>query len=291
MNKKLDFLLVGFCKSGTSSLDAALRQDRRIMLSETKETQYISNHEKLDMDNFWNIHYPCYRKNKCIGGIEPTYCFHAKKVREVFGGDIKLVFMMRNPIKAHFSQFKMRLRGEGNLTIDKLYKKYSANQLSQMYEYYVRNWTEDSNCIKDDFLYDKWIKEYLKYYDIKQMHFIIFEDFILDPQRVINELQNFLGLEPRRINIIEKKNFDVGISKNLPCRLINKRVSIWVNRWRNYPCLRSIFIKLRRICYQHTLVQNNEPMNNRTEDILRGHYKNTIFNIEGLLQRDLKQVW
>lgn len=40
MNKKLVFLLVGFCKSGTSSLDAALRQDRRIMLSDFYDEKF-----------------------------------------------------------------------------------------------------------------------------------------------------------------------------------------------------------------------------------------------------------
>lgn len=43
MIKKLDSLLVGFEKSGTTSVDAILRQDRRILLSNVKETKFIKN--------------------------------------------------------------------------------------------------------------------------------------------------------------------------------------------------------------------------------------------------------
>lgn len=290
--KKLDFLLVGFCKSGTSSFDTALRQDIRIMLSAIKETQYLSNHEKLSIDNFWKINYPQYRKNKCIGGIEPTYCFHAQKVKETFGGDIKLIFMMRNPIKANFSQFKMRLRGQGNKNIDKLYRKYSADQLPQMYEYYVRNWViKDQSYWRDDFLYDRWIKEYLKYFKLEQMHFILFEDFIANPQKVINETQEFLGLQPRKIYFFKRSNMDQGISKNLFCRLINKNISIWMNKCNSYPCIMKAFFNLRNICYKHTLISSDMTMNSKTEDLLKKHYQDTKRYVESLLQRDLSQVW
>ena len=289
--KQLDFLLVGFCKSGTSSFDVVLRQDKRIMLSEIKETQYISNHGNMDIDRFWNIYYPNYKKNKCIGGREQTYCFHAKKIKETFGGNIKLIFMMRNPVKANYSQFKMRLRGQGNSEIDKLYRKYSADNLPEMYEHYVNALIKDKRNLRDDFQYDKWIKEYLKYFRLEQMHFILFEDFIAEPQRVINETQEFLGLTPRRIGGVKKENSDSGISKNMICRLINKRISLWVNKWNNYPRIRNKLINLRNKIYQYTLVVNNKSMNRKTEEILKDHYSHTIMYIEKILHRDLSNLW
>ena len=290
--KKLDFLLVGFCKSGTSSFDALLRQDRRILLSETKETQYISNHSEMKMDNFWNIFYPNYKRNKCIGGIEPTYCFSARKVAEKFGRDIKLIFMMRNPVKAHYSQFKMRTRGEGNVKIDEIYRKYSADQLPQMYEEYVRRFIkEDKAQIRDDFLYDRWIKEYLKYFKLEQMYFILFEDFIENPQTVMDGVYKFLGLKPQKTGAIRQVNSDLGISKDRISRLINKRVSIWMKRWNHCTTIREAFLGLRNKCYKYTLILNDAPMSDKAEYMLSVHYRNTIQNMERLLKRDLSQIW
>lgn len=289
--KKMDFLLVGFVKTGTSSLDAMLRQDMRIMLPLGKETQYISNHRNMGLDKFWRTYYPKYRKNKCIGAIEPTYCLHAKAVYEIFGGDIKLIFMMRNPIQAHFSKFKMKTREIGNSTIDMLYRKYSADQLPEMYEHYVQSFVKDNQLqCKDDFLYERWINEYLKYYKLDQMHFILFEDFISEPQTVINGLKDFLGIKQQKINRVMIVNADFGISKNWICRMINKRVNYCLNKCNNL-FLKGMFYKLQNKCYTFTLVENKASMSKKTENILRKHYEDTVQSIEKLLQRDLSQVW
>ena len=291
MKKQLDFLLVGFVKSGTSTLDAILRQDRRILLPLIKETQYISNHREMSLEDYWQMYYPEYRKYKCKGAIEPTYCCCAKEVYETFGGDLKIIFMMRNPVMANYSQFKMGTRGMGNPDIDMLYKRYSSGSFPKMYEHYVRKlWVEKEKHNDDVFQYDKWVKEYLKYYAPEQMHFILFEDFVSDPQKVMNKLLRFLCLEPRNFRTDLRMNEDTGISKNCVCRLINKGMSKCVNNCK-IPFLKQELNKLRFKCYSVTLDKSNYKMTKKTEYMLAKYYKETVCNMESLLRRNLKNSW
>lgn len=129
--------------------------------------------------------------------MEPSYCFEAKQVADIFERELKLIFMMRNPVLANYSKFKMMLRGQGDSEIDRLYRKYTADELPQMYDVYIRRWLNSAqNDADDDFLYDKWIDDYLRYYDKEQMMFILFEDFIADPQKTIRNIEEFLGFTP-----------------------------------------------------------------------------------------------
>ena len=295
MIKKLDFLLVGFEKSGTTSVDAILRQDRRILLSNVKETKFIKNKgggQNGNLNKFWDTYYPKTWKNKCAGGMEPSYCFEAKQVADIFGRELKLIFMMRNPVLANYSKFKMMLRGQGDSEIDRLYRKYTADELPQMYDVYIRRWLNSAqNDADDDFLYDKWIDDYLRYYDKEQMMFILFEDFIADPQKTIRNIEEFLGFTPRNLNCEIRENKDKGISKNFTCRTINKTTSTLYNRWNGDVRIKSLLGRLRETCYPYTLVQNKAKMDDKTEKRLRNHYKTTISYVEQLLERDLKGIW
>lgn len=203
--RQMDFLLVGFVKSGTTTLDSILRQDKRIVLPcGTKETHLLDWYDRDGaMDFFWSNYYPDHRGIKKAGGIEPCYSKNPRLCQQIFGKSVKLLFMMRNPIKADYSLFKMGLKWCGSRKLNRWLKIYPADQLSKLYHHYTvyrLRHLEMEDIIGDEFRYEKWIKEYLNYYDKEQMKFILFEDFLANSENVVREIEEFIGLESRNLN-------------------------------------------------------------------------------------------
>ena len=142
-------------------------------------------------------YYPDYLNSKCIGSIEPSYISKAKEVYEYFGKDVKLIFMLRNPIKATNSMFRMRLRRVPNKYYVNLYKKY--NNLDDMFNDFIENQIKIKKC--KDFFYDDTINEYLKYFKKEQMKFIVMEDFFKNPNKYMKEISKFLNIKNIKLKI------------------------------------------------------------------------------------------
>lgn len=294
---KMDFLLVGFVKAGTTSLDNILRQDRRIYLPQgVKETHFFDwSARENALESLWSLYYPRIRKNKLVGGIEPCYIRNAEQVYEIFGKDVKLLFMMRNPIEADFSLFKMGLKWGGTLQQIKWYKKYKAKQIAEMYHQYtmfrLKNPTQE-NLIRDEFRYEKWIKEYLQYYDLSQMKFILFEEFVEHAEQVVREVECFLGLKDKALKTDICSNEGGEISRNYLCARLNYELSHKMKQ-QEYKSAkkRQKISNIEEKLFKFTLVKSSERMLKETENVLGKYYNPTRTYIESLLNRNLSSVW
>lgn len=296
---KMDFLLVGFVKAGTSSLDSILRQDRRILLSKVKETHFLSGGgavNKGTIEMFWSVYYPKVRKNSLVGGIEPTYSSGAEKVYKVFGPDVKLIFMMRNPVQADWSLFKMGLRAGGTRKLVNWYRKYKISQIGEMYHKYTMYRIKNPHVedyIMDTFRYEKWIKEYLEYYSLESMKFILFEDFIKDAEKTVSEVEEFIGLKARKTNCNIYENEGHKVTRNYFCAEINFITKKMVRLAEDHMRRENLgwLFKLRQKLIEITSVEVENNMQGGTECILKEYYKPTKQYIEQLLSRDLSSVW
>lgn len=297
--RQIDFLLVGFVKSGTTTLDGILRQDKRIVLPYgTKETHFLDWCGRDGaLDFFWSNYYPEKRVTKIAGGIEPCYSRNAELCSQIFGKNVKLLFMMRNPIKADYSLFTMGLKWGGSKKLNCWLKKYSADQLPELYHHYTvwrLKHLEAEDVIRDEFCYEKWIQEYSRYYNRDQMKFILFEDFISDPENVVREIEEFIGLESRKLNCRLHKNEGGGVINR---NYLSANINYLLTEMRRVMELRGDLENRRRLgivqekLLRFTLVQNNEKMLKKTEKALERYYKPTKDYVEQLLNRDLSEIW
>lgn len=294
---KMDFLLVGFVKAGTTSLDNILRQDRRIYLPHgAKETHFfdwIDRENALDL--FWSLYYPRVQKNKIVGGIEPCYIRNAKQVLETFGKDVKILFMMRNPIEADFSLFKMGLKWGGSLQQIKWYKKYKADHVAEMYHKYtmfrLKN-PDKEDEIRDEFRYEKWIKEYLQCYDLTQIKFVLFEDFVNSSEQTVREIERFIGLKDRTLNFDVCINEGGQISRNYFCARLNHEMSIKGKQqeYENVKKRQKISLIEEKL-FKFTLIKSNAKMLKETEQLLKRYYTPTKKYVENLLNRNMSNIW
>jgi hypothetical protein len=112
-----------------------------------------------------------------------------------YSKNLKIIFILRNPIEKTYSHYEMRLR---------------AGRASKN----VKDEISIGSKIIDTGLYYKHIKKYNKYFDSKNIRVELFSDLKIEPEFVIDDVLKFLrvdtGLEPSNLEI------KYGRSKSLP---------------------------------------------------------------------------
>ena len=202
-----NFLCVGAQKSGTTTLHDILIQHPDIYLPELKETKFFVN------NTFYNKGIGFYKKKffsrwngeKAVGEVDPDYMYFdyvPERIYKTLGKDLKLIFLLRNPVDRAYSNYLMTLR--------RGYEKYSFEKAIDLEQKRIKK----SNFYKLHFsyidrgYYYKQIKRYLKFFPKENMFFVIFEtDFLRERKRTIRKLLKFLNVpDDVELNLNVKSN-------------------------------------------------------------------------------------
>lgn len=282
---KMDFLLVGFMKCGTSSLQRDLLCNPKIYLPSEKETFFIHNLRSENAYERFRKSYPEDKLNeKVVGGIEPTYSRFAKEVYEYFGADLKILMCVRNPIEAVYSFFLMDMRNALGKTIYYL-SKY-GNITPEVFE----EWLEEN---KAGYVYIRFIKEYLKFYSKEQIRIIIFEELCQNPNKEMKEIQEFIGVAQKDIleyNAISHVNEGFGIPKNLACAYINRNITQLFYEGLD-PDLWMEILRIQNEIFEITNEKHIKIMTDSMYKKLFEFYKESIEELELFLGKSLNGLW
>lgn len=291
-NVKLDFLCVGFTKCGTTSLYWALRKNKKIYMPREKEILYgkWKDHSLDAPDYFREMYFSGVSPKRKWGCIEPTYFRRAEFVYESFGNKPKILFMLRNPADATYSYFKMKMRRSDD-PIHRMYFKKYRKYSPKMFQEYMK---DDIFSGKDQrFSYDIWLKEYLKYYDKDSIKIIIFEEIIKEPERILREVQEFIGVKPKEDLVLPHTNSGKKVSKNYFCARVNGKLHKKSVQFKESGTekQRERFKKIRNFIWKYTLIDNDEKISYEDKKTLMEYYKNSIREVEKIAGRSLKGIW
>lgn len=291
-NVNLDFLCVGFTKCGTTSLYWALRKNKQLYMPREKESLYGKWKEQyLDApERFRELYFSGISKKRKWGCIEPTYYRRADFVYESFGTSPKIIFMLRNPADATYSYFKMMMRRSGD-PIHRMYFKKYRKYSPKMFQEYMN---DDIFSGKDQrFSYDIWLKEFLQYYNKDSIKLIFFEEIIKEPERILREVQEFIGVEPLDELELPHTNTGKQVSKNYFCARVNGKLhkkSMYYKE-NGTDRQRERFKKLRNFIWKFTLIDNDERIASVDKDSLMDFYKASISEVEKIAGRSLRGIW
>lgn len=291
-NVSLDFLCVGFTKCGTTSLYYALRKNKKIYMPREKESLYGKWKEHyLDApERFREMYFSGISKKRKWGCIEPTYFRRADFVYETFGNKPKLLFLLRNPADATYSYFKMMMRRSDD-AIHRMYFKKFKKYSPKMFQEYMK---DDIFSEKDKrFLYDIWLKEYLQYFDKGAIKIIFFEELIREPEKILREVQEFIGVKPIEDLTLPHSNTGKKVSKNYFCARVNgklHRKSLYYKE-NGTDRQRMRFRKLRDFIWKFTLIENDEKISEENRKVLMDYYKDSIQEVERIAERSLRGLW
>lgn len=282
----LDFLCAGFHKCATTSLHEALRLNKNIFLPQVKETFFSmsvteGSHEKFRQSypdvNGENLH-------AFVGGIEPAYPPFAASVYQYFGGDLKILFLVRNPVEALKSAFKMSMRGVGEWDL-LLIQKHGRICPELMQEYIEANYRR--------FIYIDFIRMYERFYPQSQIKIVLTEKLLQNTSKQMDEIQAFIGLpEEDRITYgdFPHENRGDSVFKSLG----GAYVSNALNRLRMSVNDALLYLQIEEI-RKKVLEITTEPFNfDEYEDIWKGTYglyEKSVTALEKRIGRSLKGIW
>tara|TARA_B100000214_G_C23955938_1_gene622836 strand:- start:1084 stop:1872 length:789 start_codon:yes stop_codon:yes gene_type:complete len=112
-NYKVGFIVIGAQKSGTTALDHYLRLHPDICMAYKKEVHYFDNNKYFlnnnpDYSKYHSFFNPNH-KHKILGESTPIYMYWNKAIQRIhaYNPYIKLIAILRNPIKRAFSHWNM----------------------------------------------------------------------------------------------------------------------------------------------------------------------------------------
>ncbi len=198
--RKPNFFIVGASKSGTTALYNYLREHSDIFLTEPKEPKFFGSDLPFKKERYGNkiekyLDLFCAAKNqKRVGEASTNYLYSimaAKEIKE-FSPNAKIIIMLRNPVDQMYSRHS-QLRSLGAENIQNFKKALNAEE--------KRKVTAKSDKNARLLLYRKiasyyeQVKRYINLFGQKNVHIIIFDDFVRDTAGVYKDVSRFLQID------------------------------------------------------------------------------------------------
>jgi len=175
----VDFMILGFMKSGTTTLNDYLSGNDDILMCKPKEPQFFSrNYEKgiRYYESLWEDESKiCGEASTCYSRW-PFYRDIPEKIA-LYNPKMKFIFVMRDPVERAYSHFRH------NVLTDGLDYKSFPDALSKSAE------------IRMTSMYMTQIEKFLKFFPREQLLLLDFGDLTQRPLLTINELELFIGVK------------------------------------------------------------------------------------------------
>ncbi len=217
---KPDFIVVGAMKAGSSTLSFHLGNHKNIAIPQ-KEVHFFNNELNYKRGVDWYLNTLLAVSNDStllIGEKTPTYSYLdtvPKKIHDAFP-DVKLIWVLRNPIKRAYSNYWHAYKsGFDLLSFEEAVKRESERVKESIYYGYL----ERSK-------YFDQIKRYLEFFSKEQMYFLLFEDLVQNPTEELNKIFNFLGIDEDGFELKDEVRNPTFIPRwNYPLHLARKLMS------------------------------------------------------------------
>lgn len=203
---RLDFLVLGAQKAGTTSLHDWLAQHSDIALPGIKETHFFSHEDRFKKGVNWYLSQfgSGNSENKLVGEVDPEYLFSSTAPERIkrFTDVNKFVVILRSPLDRAYSQYLMSVRrGVEELPFDKALADESSRIKSG------GDFELDHQSYVSRSLYYEQIQRYFSVFPNGEFFFIKFDDF-MDMKKghdLYIRLTEFIG-SSQDINFVNRAN-------------------------------------------------------------------------------------
>lgn len=189
--RKLDFLIGGAAKAGTTSLAKLLNQVEDVYCHGAgNELQFFGKDRYFSKGLDWYHSHFTDRTEKYLGEKSTTYLLHPDAAQRIhaYNPDVKLVFMLRNPVDRAYSQYKACIeKGTEYLSFERAIatedrRRKLGGFFANNYAYRIRG-----------YYYDQ-LKRFYDLFPEDQIRVFIFEEFKQQPEATLEALCDFLDI-------------------------------------------------------------------------------------------------
>lgn len=301
---KLDFVCIGAQKCGTTKLHDIFNNHDLVQLPKKKEAHFFEIDEfySKGIDYFFSKYNKDFVKNNEVkhGLFNPNLQLDEKYIKRIldFFPEIKIIFIMRNPVDRAFSHYKMsKLRGyETNSFVEAL--RLEKNRLTNPKKNHSGYKTKTIGHYEKNHFGYIYRGKYLnvlhflrKNLDKNNFKVILFEDLFSDLDKVVNEVCDFIDLPKFNYSISKKKSNQ---SKELRSKLLNNILfgnSSFINKFKYIiPYKLKIYLKEKIRILNSKNSNQTSKINREIKTIVYNKYfKNEINNIEYHFNLDLSK--
>lgn len=223
------FLVIGTQKGGTGSLYRYLSSHPRLNPSQVKEIHYFDYDDRYAWGTDWYLDHFFFEPDRLCYESTASYLFGEKCSTRIFHimPDVKLIAILRDPVKRFFSAWKMyqrrvpdpeyyrrKIGGRDPMPEPRSLEEVMDQELSNptIRGYYARG------------RYAEQISYYLRYYDRSRLLLLDFDELANDPMRLLARCAEFIGIEndfrlPARIEAFNTGNYQDKMPAHLAERL------------------------------------------------------------------------
>lgn len=311
----LDFLVIGERRSGTTSVARWMESHPDIFLHPKMDIGYFidkelvgsrewsdgkANYNKWEKEHSKEEYLSYFKeanRQMAIGEKSADYFFwHQchRRIKDYFP-DIKLIITLRNPVERAWSMYwNEKGKGRESLNFEEAIKQEPERIARSDY-------AKDHLSYMTRGFYDESLSRLYQTFEKKQVYVLILEKARLDPQKYLEEIYSFLGVdnsigfdntsEQFNLNwaLIPKSIFDKYLFLKILENTYFKFVSLFafvIFRNNIYKRRKLLMLLAKPFRYSKT----DRKMKTETEDYLHKMYSPHITNLELLLEMDLS-IW
>src|SRR4030095_13354334 len=195
---KLDFILAGAQKSGTTALHYFLQKHPKITMGDQQEIHFFDNDamfvSSVDYEQL-HKHYPWVASSTIAGDCTPSYIYHQPASERIwnYNPKIKLLILLRNPVERAFAHWNMqRFKGREPLDFfdavreEKTRIACAPPDEARRFAYVDRGFSAQQ------------LERLFQFYPREQVKIVKFEEFRKKQRETLASIFSFLALDPLR---------------------------------------------------------------------------------------------
>ena len=194
---RVDFLICGAQKGGTTALSAYLWQHPEICMAEKKEVHCFDseNFFRSGQPDFsaYHSHFNRQPSHKLAGEATPIYMYWRDAPQRIwkYNADMKLIVVLRNPIERAYSHWNMeRARGADSLSFwDAIHSEELRCRETLPYQHRIYSYIDRG-------FYLEQLRRLWFFFPKKQVLILRNEDLRKTPRDVMAMVAEFLGVTP-----------------------------------------------------------------------------------------------
>ncbi len=198
--RKPDFLVCGGQRCGSTFFTAAIDHHPDILIAKPLRPEpkfFLKPAGQREFDQYCKHYFGDADRNHFLGEKSTSYLDTEDAPNRIhhFLDSAKLFFLFRNPIERAVSNYLFsKANGMETQTFDDAIALENVRLKDKRFATSVH-----PHGYAKRGLYAASISRFLQLFDVKQMHFIIFDDLLKDEQGTLNQAFEFLGASGRRI--------------------------------------------------------------------------------------------
>lgn len=279
MDRKIDFLIIGAQKSGTTTVYEWLRSHPKVFLPSGKETIFFSDREKFrEGRSAFDELYLSAHANKITGAFDIQSIFFPESAKRVhaYRDDMRIIAIFRNPIDRAYSayRFARQIGADDSETFEIALEKskyYATHGTRKQLE--ILTYLEHGE-------YFNGLMDFIKIFGKENVLVLFTEDMAKDPKQVAQQVYSFLSLCSDEVESIDfSRKYNVGgeprclwfykVIRNDDSML--KRIAKNILPHRSSNAIRDILYN--KLFYQMTKSTKHQPMRADTRCYLRKYYQ------------------